>query len=479
MKNNAVYKFVALAASVAIAGCVAPGSLTKVDTASTGGAASIQAAQQTGGLQLNVHWPQRGGFKTQDIPNRAEKVIVTLTDKNGALLGQKEAVRSPYGYMDTYSSNFSWNLPQQEGVTVKAELFDAANASVGSAQKVIDVVAGHNAYVALDIVIDGAPTVSSLDRTSFRIDDEIIIKGTGFGKTQGYQAMVYLESEGVFSNAGSPFPYHYNYQVNLPASAITSITDTEIKLKVPDQMEYYGRLTDRLWNYFHGDDTQKLYLGVVVDGVNSNRLEVSMPKVASASVTVRLEQGKEAPAHVPVALNTLHLASSSYAVPIASGTQWTFRYTQDWGYEYGSQYSQPVTVRLTDDDGQADVVYETWSTPMDLLPYNSNDPYEPELAFLLRLRAMGQIQNLGDEEFLMPDGYQRLATHLFYNLPSTDNGGYSQISGRTRDVWVVPQVGVVRMVETQLVKSDYDQNVRREVKTYELTGFQPAGSSVQ
>lgn len=480
MKNNVMYRFVALAASVAIAGCVAPGSLTKVDTATKGAVASTQATHNQGILQLNVHWPKRAGMTTQDIPNRAEKVVVTLTDKNGAEIQRAEAGRTFYGRIDTYSSNFSWNLPQQQGVTVKAELFDTAGTKIGAASKVIDVVAGHNAYVGLDIVVDNAPILTAVDRTTFRIGDKVTLTGSGFGRAEGYEAMVYLESEGVFTNTGSPFPYHYNYQVFLPTSAAT-ISNSRIELTIPEQMDGYGRLTDRLWNYFRGDDTQKLFLGVVVDGVNSNRIEVSMPKVATASATVRLEQGKDAPVHTPVTRTALDLATSSYAVPIASGTQWTFRNTQDWGYDYGYQYSQTMTVRLTDNHGQADIVHQHgWTEQRDLLPDMFWDQWD-YFGWLLRLTAMGSIQNLGQEEFLMPDGYQRLATHLFYNLPIPQNMGYSYglESGRTRDVWIVPQVGVVKMVETRLVKYEYDQNVRREVQTYELTGFQPGSASAQ
>lgn len=481
MKNNVMYRFVALAASVAIAGCAAPGSLTKVDTATKGAVASTQATQNQGTLQLNVHWPKRAGMTTQDIPNRAEKVVVTLTDKNGAELQRGEAGRTFYGRIDTYSSNFSWSLPQQQGVTVKAELFDTAGTKIGAAAKVIDVVAGHNAYVGLDIVIDNAPTVSAVDKTTFRIGDKITITGSGFGKTQGYEAMVYLESEGVFTNYGSPFPYHYNYQVFLPTSAAT-ISNNQIEMTIPEQSDGYGRLTDRLWNYFRGDDTQKLFLGVVVDGVNSNRIEVSMPKTATASATVRLEQGKDAPVHTPLKRTKLDLATSSFGVPIASGTQWTFRNTQEWGYEYGYQYSQNVTVRLTDNHGMAEIAYQHWTdAARDLLPeYDYGGWYEQPMDFLLRLNAMGEIQNLGQEEILMPDGYQRLATHLFYNLPIPQNPGFNgQESGRSRDIWIVPQVGVVKMVETRLVKYQYDQAVRREVQTYELVGFQPGSSSAQ
>lgn len=480
MKNNAVNKFVALAASVAIAGCVAPGSLTKVDTASKGAVASTQAAQNQGTLQLNVHWPKRSGYATQDIPNRAEKVVVTLTGSDGTEIRRAEAGRNTYGYIDAYSSNFSWTLPQQEGVTVKAELFDATNNKIGAASRQIDVVAGLNAYIGLDIVIDNAPKITSIDKTTFRIDDRIVIQGSGFGKSEGYNAQVYLESEGVFSNYGSPFPYHYNYQVFLPSSAAT-VSNDAITVQIPDNVDYYGRLTDRLWNYFHGDDTQKLYLGVVVDGVNSNRFEVSMPKVASVSATVRLEQGKDAPVHTPVALTVVDLASGSFEVPVASGTQWTFRKTEESGYEYGGKYTQNVSVRLVNDLGRAQFQYESYgsSWEQDVLPSMDNTPYEPDLGFVLRLKSMGQPQNLGQEEVMMPDGYQRLATHLFYNLPAYDNGGWRQDSTRSRDLWIVPRVGVVRMVETQLVKYEWDQTIRREVRTYELTGFQPGGSSAQ
>ncbi|HEY9854880.1 MAG TPA: hypothetical protein V6D05_04020 [Stenomitos sp.] len=486
MKNNAVYKLVALAASVAIAGCVAPGSLTKLDTASK--VASTQAAQNTGTLQLNVHWPQKGGLQTQAIPDRAARVVVTLTDKDNGQLGTAEAGRSPnYGNrIDTYSSNFNWTLPQQEGVKVKAVLYDESDGEVGSAERVIDVVAGFNAYVTLDILIPDAPQVTTVNPTAFKTDDKVVITGSGFGKSKNFWATAYLESEGVFSNQYSPFPYQYNYQVNLPGSAVNVISDTQMEVTIPDQMEYSGRLTDRLWNYFHGDDTQKLYLGVVVDGVNSNRIEVTMPKVASASATVTLQEGTDAPAHTSAAPETIDLASESFNVPIASGTQWTYRVTEDYGGPYSQPYTNTCKLRLTDDDGMAEIVASNYNNgqPMTwdyLTPGDTGENWL--LGFMFRLRAAGAIQNVGQEEVMLPSGYQKPATHYFYNLPQYVGPNMSpdgfQTSGTFRDVWVVPGLGVVRAVDTRLEKSPYDQFPRRVTRTYDMTGFQPVAATVK
>lgn len=473
MKQHALKKLVALAASLAIAGCVAPGPLTRLDQAP---AASTKVAPQGAGtVDLSVNWPDFRAYATQAIPNRATHVVVSLKhtdgspvlDLTGAAIQPVTVQRGSYGYMDTYGK-FSWTLAQQEGVEITAELF-ASTQSIATAKRVIDVVAGFRSTVAMDLVLPDAPTITSVSSPSFRVGDTIVLTGTNFGKTNAWQARVFLQEEYLNQGGDNPFDdnnnkQNYNFPIYLPDAYVKVDSDTQITVTIPERIQdnfRQGNLTDFFWGYFNGKNS-RLMLGVDVDGVNSPRVEVAMPREVGGKATVTLEQGFDAPAHSPAdqRYKQIDLTDATFSVPVATGTEWVFEVGGN-DYYYNRQ---KTTVRLTDSVGNA-MIRQEWEygTPNEF-PTNLNQFWE--FGFLRRIDAQG-IGFLPDEQVTLPGGALATAKHL----------AYSDSNGALYDLWLVPNVGPVRMRRLEVYSNSYDSQLWRNIREYRLIGFTPAATA--
>lgn len=473
MKQQALNKLVALAASLALAGCVAPGPLKTLDQP----AATAKAARQGAGtVELRVLWPDFRAYGTQAIPNRATRVVVSLkhqdgspvTDLSGAEIKPVEAVRGTYGYMDTYGM-FSWELPQQEGVEITAELY-ADTQVIATAQRLIDVIAGFRSTVALDLVLPDAPTITSVSSPSFKVGDTLVLTGTNFGSDKGWQARVFLQEEYTDQGEPSPFgdskPGYSAIPVYLPDEYVSVDSPTQITVTIPEVIRdsyRQGNLTDFFWGYFNGDRA-KLTLGVTVDGVNTPRVEVAMPKEVGAKATISLEQGFDAPPHRPddQRYKDLDLTDATFSVPVATGTQWVFEMGGD-NYYYNRQ---KATVTLTDSEGNAHVKQEwEFGTPWE---QDVNLNWGGEFTFLRRISAQG-IGFLPDQVVTLPDTATASAKHI----------AFSNSDGALYDLWVVPEVGPVRMRRIS-VNGGYggpnDTQLWRNVQEYRLIGFTPASA---
>lgn len=538
MKQTHWHKLAILALSVAIAGCAMPspfggiGAPARVDAA--------RPAATAGTVEVHLHWPdKRAGYGTQAIPNRAVYAVVTLTDATGSVLQTARLERptmgsgeggtaspapvyspmpspspdstpvpdlspapepkpestvapeptpSPSGMtvqmlegrseaMPPMGSAF-WSLPQQERVTIRAELFDKENRSVGVAERVVDVIAGYHSVVALDIQVEGAPQLTTVNPTAFKIGDRIVLEGQNFGvsQTDWSPARVYLESEGTYAwgSAFGPDSYQYRNMVYLPASSVTVASDSQIVVTIPSTMENGWHFVDALWNYFHSSGDQQLYLGVTVDGVNSNRVPVSIPRGTSAAVSVTVEQGGEAPTR-EAATASVDLTAAPYAIPTASGSKWVFEVTETYG-DYGGRSTHPATVQLVSEEGEALISNGDQGYPNS--GWRTNLRWDGQWGLLRQLAAPAalRIQVLPDETVSIPDGTSANAKHLFYSM----QGGPDATS--VRDVWIVPGIGPVRIREVSLHANQDPANegkgMARQTREYRLVAFEsPTGTS--
>lgn len=486
MKLQAMTKLIALAASVALAGCMAPGVL-KADLARP--AATSTAVQKTSGtIELSVLWPDlRRGYGTQAIPNRATKVVVSVaradgsavTDVSGQTIAPVTAERttvtttsgdpttatsttSTTSYLNTYGK-FSWDLPQQTNLKIHADLY-AGDAVIAQADRVVDVIAGFRSVVAMDLVLPDAPVITSMSTTSFRVGDTIVLSGKNFGSTQGWKARVFLQSEG--NEEQSPFddgPHFYAPPLFLPGDYVKVDSDDTITVTIPERIyDQYrsGFLTDFLWGYFNGKDP-RLTLGVNVDGVNSLRIDVSMPKEVGIKANVTLEQGTDAPPHATDGqyYKSMDLTDATFSIPTASGSEWEFQ-SEGSDYYYNRQ---KTIVHLTDSLGHATVryVYE-FGTPYER---QTDLNYDGEFGFLRRIDGQGSAI-LPDETVIRPDGITDTAKHV----------AYSYSNGALNDLWVVPNYGPVRM--RQLNVNSYNGQLWRYVRDVRLVKFTPATASV-
>lgn len=518
MKQTHVHKLAILALSVAIAGCAMPSPFGGVGAPARVDAARPAAA--TGTVELHLHWPdKRVGYGTQAIPNRAAYAVVTLTEASGSVhtarlerptMGTGEGEPQPNATPGPNSSpgpeptprpdektiqamtegpgpqppmdgrmmgESSWSLAQQEGVTIKAELFDREDRLVGTATRTVDVIAGYHSVVAMDILVEGAPQLTVVNPTAFKIGDRIVLDGRNFGLSHPdwAPARVYLETEGTYAwgSAFGPNSYQYRNLVYLPASSVTVASDSQIVVTIPSTMENGWHFVDALWNYFHANGEQQLYLGVTVDGVNSNRVPVSIPRGTSAAVAVTVEPGGEAPSR-QAATASVDLTAAPFGIPTASGSKWVFEVTDTYG-EHGGGGAYPTTLRLLNDHGDAVVSGGNQGAPGE--GWTTNLRWDWQWGFMRQLSApaaMG-IQVLPDQPVTMPGGSSAVAKHLFYSM----QGGPDATS--VRDVWIVPGVGPVRIREVSLhVNQDpasEGKGMARQTREYRLVAFEsPTGT---
>ncbi|MBO9541756.1 hypothetical protein J7643_14295 [bacterium] len=488
MKQTQLHTLAILALSVAIAGCATPtllggrGAPSRVDAA--------QPAATGGTVELHLHWPDKQvGYGAQAIPNRATHAVVTLTEASGSVhtaeLARPTApAPEPTPNKDGMTSQgmeggppapmggASWRLAQQEGVTLKAELFDQEGRSVGSATRTVDVIAGYHSVVALDILVEGAPKLEVVNPTAFKIGDRIVLEGRNFGLSHPdwSPAGVYLESEGTYAwgSAFGPETHQYRNMVYLPPSSVKVVSDSRIEVTIPSSMENGWHFVDALWNYFHANGNQQLYLGVTVDGVNSNRVPVSIPRGTSAGVTVTVEQGREAPSR-EAATASVDLTAAPFGIPAASGSKWVFEVAGTDGDRAGG--TQTMSVQLLNDDGEALVSSNAQGAPTS--GWRTNLRWDWQWGFMRSLSAPAAlgIQVLPDEQVPMPGGGTAIARHLFY----TAQGGPDATS--VRDLWVVPGVGPVRIREVTLHANQdpgsEGKGMARQTREYRLVAFEP------
>ncbi|HEY9900256.1 MAG TPA: hypothetical protein V6D00_13870 [Pantanalinema sp.] len=503
MKQTHFHKLALLALSVAIAGCALPSSLGGLGTPSRVDA--VRPATGTGTVELHLHWPgRRAGYAAQAIPDRAAYAVVTLTEASGSVhtvtlersaAGTPEPGSSPGPTPGPDSSpspapnppkdeqggspvlgGSSWSLAEQENVTLKAELFDRAGQPVGQVTKTVDVIAGYHSVVAMDILVEGAPRLTTVNPTAFKIGDRIVLDGQNFGLSHPdwSPARVYLESEGTYAwgSAFGPNSNQYRNMVYLPPSSVTVASDSQIVVTIPATMDNGWHFVDSLWNYFHGSGPQQLYLGVTVDGVNSNRVPVSIPRGTSAAVGVTVEQGGEAPTRA-AATASVDLSVAPYGIPTASGSKWVYEIVDSYG-DQGSSPPHSMTVQLTGDNG--DALVSSGEQGYQGQGWTTNVRWDWQWGVLRQLAAPAAqgIQVLPDQVVAAPGGNQMNAKHLFYTMQGGPDGT------TVRDVWIVPGIGPVRIREVSLYMNQDPANagkgMARQTREYRLVAFEPPTS---
>ena len=482
----------ALGLALSLLGCTTPlGTLVSGPEAESKGAHATLPTG-VGSVSLGIRWPDASP-SLQAIPNRAVKAVVTLkradgspaVDASGKTLAPAEIYRQPYnGYPGSYVPGFNqygllrWELPAQSNVTVRAEVRDEHGVVVAADERVLDIVPGVYASVSLDLVAVDAPQITSLSSTDWRVGDRIVVTGTGFGKSKGWAAYAFLEVERRY-----PVPFgsgYYTYPTNqmmFPTVDVSVDSDTQMTLTVP------RNVIPAMASYFANRENATLRFGVSVDGVQSRRMEVSMPTEASAAVRVDLVEAPDAPPQGEVPTGTHNpLWAGDYALPVDPGTRWeyqvssqTYRDPSQGGYSYGS--SHRLSVEMLDDSlrGRYQILPDQGNSTSPMQSFQlSRWSWGGTLSSIFELSSVNAIQTLPNEPIMVPGIGERSARRYFI-CPEP---------GATREVWFVDGVGVVRTVETRvggyfwIYESSLNPMPRqREVITHELIRFTPANTS--
>lgn len=448
----------AIATSLAIAGCstaTLPGaSRTPAQPAPQ---SALQTNQAEGVLALKVNWPELpANYAAQAIPDRAASMSLLISDAAGMVLVDRKIDRitstsypfgAPYGqsvwdgrqYVYV-PSTMSWTFPEQEGLKVKAILFDSANQEVGRAERTADIVAGMTNTVVLDVVAQDAPVLTSVNSSELRIGaGGLVLTGSGF--TRYPNVSVFFQTEGYSSGTSTDSFEPNGYKYYLQPSDFRVVSDTRIEATVSTRVLYdrfssYGYTFEEAFSdYFLPNSAERLYLGVTVDGVPSHRLAVSVPRTGALKAEVSITQGQNAPASSGLRTDALDFRQPPYNVPIASGTVWIYQITDTYGppRNLTLKLNYPYGLGTSPDCSYLDDQYG------DTYTYSIN--FAGSFPQFAGPKAKGAIQNLGEVPYKW-QGQPVMARHLFYTV------GNSPSWTDTMELWLLPGIGVARAVET-------------------------------
>lgn len=496
MRTQTIKTGFALGLVAALLGCTVPVASQLGSPSLESGASRGTLPEGVGAVGLAIRWPDAQPT-LQAIPNRAVKAVVTLTradgspalDASGKAIAPAEIYRQqdPYYYgpyapgFDTYRA-FSWELPAQAGLRIRAEVRDESNQVVASDAKQIDVVPGVYAYLGMELTAVDAPAIASLSKSDWRVGDRIVVTGSGFGKSKGWKTYAYLGINRTYDNVfSSIFPqpapptYYGGMRMMIPESAVTVDSDTEVTLTVPESV------ISSLGEYFRYPDKTSLTFSVMVDGVTSRSVDISMPREAASAVRVDLTEAGHAPAQAATRSIYQALWEPPFSVPMAAGTRWTYRVTNSTTYPgngYSSTSSRTLHVELLNDNRQARYhsTYPYAGAPTYTNETNLNWGYSSDLAPLFRIQSVNGLQTLADVAVSVPSVGLRLAKRYVV----------SPESSMTTEVWLVDGVGVVRSVETRVggyraYPENYQEPYTRQrnVTTYDLIEFSPGAGSAE
>lgn len=446
--------------SLAIAGCAAaPTWLHPATPARSDLETGTQSVGATGSLAIAVNWPERpAGYQAQVIPDRAASMSLAIANAAGEILVSRQIARTgsegypfgnPYGTyvwddtLHTYvyaqtAATMRWTFPEQEGLKIRAVLFDAANREVGAIERTTDIIAGMTNEVVLDVVPQDAPTLTSLDTTQLQVGMPVRLTGSGFKKFSNVD--VFFQTEGYsYGQATDSFePVGSKYY--LATTQFKVVSDTRIDATISAQVTSSRNspyaswdLTDALSSYFQIGNAQRLYLGVAVDGVSTHRIEVTLPRTAPVTAQVSVTRGTDPAALTDKLSDELDLTLPPFNVPTASGTVWQYVQPGTDDYHYDIQT-----------DGQGGYYVRAYYSPTGYV--NAGGASITDSPFF-HPRAMGAIQILPDVQVSW-QGRPYTAKHLFWTESSAWNWGSSI------EAYLLPGIGVVRIIGTQVLVSN-------------------------
>ena len=496
MRTQTIKTGMALGLVAALLGCTVPVASQLGSQALDSNSSQKALPEGVGAVGLAIRWPDAQPT-LQAIPNRAVKAVVTLThadgspalDASGKAIAPKEIYRQqdPYYYgpyapsFDTYRA-FSWELPAQTGLRIRAEVRDESNQVVASDDKEIDVIPGVYVYLGMELTAADAPVIASLSTTDWQVGDRIVVKGSRFGKSKGWKTYAYLGMNRTYDYVfSSIFPqpappiYYGGMRMMIPEEAVTVGSDTEMTVTVPESV------LSSLGEYFRYPDKTTLTFAVMVDGVMSQSVAISMPREAATAVRVDLTEAGDAPAQAASRWISQNLWDPPYSVPMAAGTCWTYRVTNSTSYPgntYSSSSSRTLLVEML--EGNREVRYQSTYSYSGAPSYtnvsNLNWSYSSDLEPIFRLYSQNGLQTLPDVTVSVPSVGQRQAKRYVVNPQS----------GVTTEVWLVDGVGVVRSVQTSIGGyRGYPENHQepfsrqRDVITYDLIEFSPGAGSAE
>lgn len=446
-------------------------------------AAGVKTGSGFGSLAVNVRWPgQASRYSAQTIPVRTDRTVITLKNEAGEYPKDQDGrTIEPIILSAGQQSEFNGQpitFPEQASMSLLAEVFDDDVDSltpIGSASRVVDIVPGLHSYVGLDVVVPSAPHLDEPETPqSVSVGTAFTLTGQRFGFTQGWAANAEIELtwEATLPSYFGSQTYMGWSSIPLTAPAIKIESDEAVVVTIPEAVtvpDFYGQrpIMEALSGYFSFPES-KLFARLVVDGVNSNRVEIAMPKTGGLSAGVELKPGAEAPARALNPVLSLDLKQDPHKVSEVPGAQWTYRVSDS-----NVTCVTIETVKLKDAFGSAERSSlpekegcssgHTYSTSL-WGPYAS--PYE-DFTFLYRLTATGSIQPLDDEFVLDSPGPADVkAKHYFYNYIHPYQGPVA------REIWIKPEIGPVLVRDTSLSRSYSNPNeIYRRVKEFRLTAF--------
>lgn len=470
MNQQAFKRLAASALMVVLAGCMAhsPIANTPPGHPASDLARMTAGAAGHGEVAVAVHWPQPpSGYGVQAIPYRASRAVITFLDANKQfpqdVSGQ---VVSPITLNRT-SQNSSFYTDRkvfsaQASMSILAEVFEGtASTPIGSASRVVDIVPGLESYVSLDVLVPGAPKIDSATPTTVGVGETITLNGAAFGKTKSWPVEAYLFYQRTYDSPFGPQESTWYSSGRLPATAIERLSDEQVRVTIPEFLDSLS-IVDRFPEYFQQGDAGKLMLRLMVDGLNSNPVEIAMPKVSSASANVALLPGTDAPAHGASGPTLINFVNSPYFLPRLVGTEW--RYTSSDNFSGSGTLTAKINGGSYLDVSRS---YSNGPSYTSSIYLDSTGGYYGEIGFLARIEGSA-IQSLPLEPYVLPDGKAATASHFFYNA-------VLEYPTRTvaRDVWAVPGVGVVRVRDISVEQRYPWQpgSFERRTQEFHLTSF--------
>lgn len=443
MKKRLLTRNLLLASALVLTGCQAA---TLFGPLAPGTQQQPSKAQQgLGALALGIRWPDSQGYRNQVIPWRTDEITLSMVriDDEGnehPVLDSEGAEVQPV----TFSRGNSFvstelKLKAQRNIRITAKAYDVVgdqHTEIASAERMADVIPGDRTYIDMDLSMPTAlaPKLEPLQVTALKVGQPIPLKGANLGFDPKYEVRARLLVEGPMSldTAWGTVPHASSMSYEW---SVEPTSNTELELVIPEMANGYWDLTRALREYFVDPENRlKLYLCLTVDGVETNRLEVSLPKTGNLAAKVEILPGAHATASTGTPAGYTLNTRTAFGMPSIPGTKWVYETVASQG---GPGETRAYTVVLKEEIPyiETSLAYQGGNSPMGAGPFDSF--HDSGLPAFMGLGGPGQLQLIGKEQKAIP-GLEGTQEVVHYYAP-THQGGI--------DAWFVQGVGLVKQVE--------------------------------